>query len=70
MTKAPDMIPENIDFAARELLEAPEADRPAMLEGIAKGADQAFAAGQSGHRSSGDLGSASRFVKAVWDRLS
>jgi hypothetical protein len=36
MSTAPDKIPENIDFAAQELLEAPAADRPAMLEGIVK----------------------------------
>jgi hypothetical protein len=36
MPRAPDRIPDNIDFAAHELLEAPEADRPAMLGGIVK----------------------------------
>lgn len=34
--RSPDKIPENIDCAAQELLEAPAADRPAMLEEIAK----------------------------------
>jgi hypothetical protein len=33
--RAPDKIPENIEFVARELLEAPADQRPAMLEGIA-----------------------------------
>jgi hypothetical protein len=36
MRRSPDKILENIDFAAQELLESPAADRPAMLEGIAK----------------------------------
>jgi hypothetical protein len=36
MPKAPDQLPDNFDFAAQELLEAPESDRPAMLENIAK----------------------------------
>ena len=36
MPRAADKIPENIDFAAQELLEAPAADRPALLDGIAK----------------------------------
>jgi hypothetical protein len=33
---APDKIADNIEFAAKELLEAPSDQRPAMLEGIAK----------------------------------
>jgi hypothetical protein len=33
---APDQIPENADFAAQEMLEAPAVQRPAMLENIAK----------------------------------
>jgi hypothetical protein len=36
MPIAPDRITENVDFSAQELLEAPAADRSAMLEGIAK----------------------------------
>jgi CRP-like cAMP-binding protein len=36
MGTAPDKIPDNFDFAAEELLEAPSDQRPAMLEGIAK----------------------------------
>jgi hypothetical protein len=36
MGNSPDKIPENVAFAAQELLEAPEADRPATLENIAK----------------------------------
>ena len=36
MPRPADKIPENIDFVVQELLEAPEADRPAMLENIAK----------------------------------
>jgi hypothetical protein len=35
MPRAADKIPDNIEFAAQELLEAPAADRPAMLD-IAK----------------------------------
>jgi hypothetical protein len=34
--RRPDQIPDNIDFAAQELLEAPADQRPAMLENIAK----------------------------------
>ena len=36
MPRSPDKIPENIEFAAQELLDAPAADRSAMLEKIAK----------------------------------
>src|SRR5689334_2109073 len=32
----PDKIPENINFAAQELLEAPDDQRPVLLENIAK----------------------------------
>jgi hypothetical protein len=34
--RRPDQIPDNIDFAAQELLEAPADQWPAMLENIAK----------------------------------
>jgi hypothetical protein len=36
MPSAPDKIPDNIDFAARELLEAPADQRAAMLEAVVK----------------------------------
>jgi hypothetical protein len=36
MAKHPDKIPENIDFAAQEVLEAPADQRPVLLENIAK----------------------------------
>jgi hypothetical protein len=36
MPRPADQIPENIAYAAQELLDAPEADRVAMLENIAK----------------------------------
>ena len=36
MPRSPDKIPENIEFAAQELLDALAADRSAMLENIAK----------------------------------
>jgi hypothetical protein len=36
MPVASDKIPENVEFALQELLEAPADQRPAMLEGIAK----------------------------------
>jgi hypothetical protein len=36
MPRPPHKIPENIDFTAQEALEAPGADRPAVLENIAK----------------------------------
>ena len=36
MLRSPDKIPENIEFAAQELLDAPAADRSSMLENIAK----------------------------------
>jgi hypothetical protein len=36
MAIRPDKIPENIDYAVQELLEAPADQRPAMLENIAK----------------------------------
>jgi hypothetical protein len=36
MATAPDKIPDNIEIAAKELLEAPTDQRPAMLEGIAR----------------------------------
>jgi hypothetical protein len=36
MPRPADKIPENIEFAAQEVIEAPEADHSAMLENIAK----------------------------------
>jgi hypothetical protein len=36
MPTTPDKNPDNIEFAAKELLEAPRDQRPTMLEGIAK----------------------------------
>jgi hypothetical protein len=36
MPIAPDKIPENVEFAVQELIDAPADQRPAMLEGIAK----------------------------------
>jgi len=36
MPNAPDKIPDNIEFATNELLQAPGDQRPAMLEDIAK----------------------------------
>jgi hypothetical protein len=36
MPAAPDNIPDNIEFAAQELLEAPAGQRQAILQGIAK----------------------------------
>jgi hypothetical protein len=36
MPRSPDKIPENVDFAAQDLLEAAADQRPAILEGIAK----------------------------------
>jgi hypothetical protein len=36
MPRSPDKIPENVDFAAQELLDAPADQRSAMLENIAK----------------------------------
>jgi hypothetical protein len=47
MPTVPDNIPDNIEFAAKELLEAPSHQKSAMLESIAKALYQAFAAGQS-----------------------
>jgi hypothetical protein len=35
-TRSPDKVPENIEFAVQELLEAPANQRAAMLEGTAK----------------------------------
>jgi hypothetical protein len=48
MLRAPDQIPENIDFAAQELLEAPEADRLAHAREHRQGAHQALAEGRAG----------------------
>ena len=36
MPRPPDQIPENVEFAAQELLGASAYQRPAMLEAIAK----------------------------------
>ena len=36
MPRAPDKILQNVDFVVADLLEAPEIDRLAMLENIAK----------------------------------
>ena len=50
MPKAPDKIPENIDFAAQELLQAPLDQHPPMLEGIATASTGALLRDQSRHR--------------------
>jgi hypothetical protein len=51
---------EDIDFAAQELLEIPEADLPAMLENIAKALKAEFANqtvdGAGGHCNTWDAG--------------
>jgi hypothetical protein len=68
VTKHPDKIRENIDFAAEELLVAPADQRPVLLENIAKALTR---------RSLQDTGSAIRevsgrvavFIQALRDRL-
>jgi hypothetical protein len=52
MPQPADKVPENIDFVATELLEAPEADRPAMLENIAKALTRRLLKDEPGFRSS------------------
>ncbi len=69
MPKAPDKIPENIDFAAQELLEAPADQRPAMLENIAKALTRRLLKDEPGIGAREVSERVTAFVKAVRERL-
>ena len=69
MPKAPDRIPENIDFAAQELLGAPESDRPVMLENIAKALTRRLLKDEPGIGAREVSNRVTAFVKAVRSRL-
>jgi hypothetical protein len=69
MSTAPDEVPENIDFATQELLEAPEADRSAMLEGIAKALTRRLLKDEAGIGAREVSERVTAFVKAVRSRL-
>jgi hypothetical protein len=70
MPRYPDTIPQDIDFAAQELLEAPVDQRPAMLEYIAKALTRRLLQDNPGidiHEVSGRV---TAFIKAVHWRVS
>jgi hypothetical protein len=69
MPTAPNKIPENIDFAAQEMREAPAADRPAMLEGIAKALTRRLLHDNPGIGAQEASERVTAFVNAVRDRL-
>ena len=69
MQRAADRIPENIDFAAAELLEAPADQRPAMLEQIAKALTRRLLQENPGIGIHDVSERVTRFVEAVRKRL-
>ena len=69
MPRSPDKIPENIAYAAQELLEAPEADRPVMLENIAKALTGRLLKDEPGIGAREASERVSAFVKAVRVRM-
>jgi hypothetical protein len=69
MPRAADKIPENIDFAAQELLEAPVDERPAMLENIAKALTKRLLKDEPGIGPREVSKRVTAFVKAVRSRL-
>jgi hypothetical protein len=64
-----DKIPENIDFAAQELLEAPADQRPAMLENIAKALTRRLLKDEPGVGAREVSERVTAFVRAVQSRL-
>jgi hypothetical protein len=69
MRQAPDQIPENVDFTAQELLEAPADERPAMLEGIAKALTKRLLQNNPGIGAREVSERVTAFVNAVRDHL-
>jgi hypothetical protein len=69
MPRSPDKIPENIEFAAQELLEAPADQRPAMLEGIAKALTRRLLQDEPGIGAREVSERVTAFVKGVRSRL-
>jgi hypothetical protein len=69
MRIAPNRIPENIEFAAQELLEAPADQQPAMLENIAKVLTRRLLKGNPPHRDSRSE-NASRHSSTLFARVS
>ena len=69
MPRSPDMIPENIDFAAQDLLDAPEADRKAMLENIAKALTRRLLKDEPGVEARELSERVTAFLNAVRERL-
>ena len=70
MPRRPDQIPDNIDFAAQELLEAPADQRPAMLENIAKALTRRLLQDNPGIGIQEVSGRVTAFIKAVHWRVS
>jgi hypothetical protein len=69
MRRAPDKIPENMDFAAQELLKARADERAAMLENIAKALTRHLLKDEPGIGAREISGRVAAFVKAVRVRL-
>jgi len=68
--RRPDQIPDNIDFAAQELLEAPADQQPAMLENIAKALTRRLLQDKPWHRYPRSSGRVTAFIKAIHWRVS
>ena len=69
MTRAHDKISDNVDFAAEELVKAPEADRPAMLENIAKALTRRLLKDEPGIGAREVSARVTKFVRAVRSKL-
>ena len=69
MSGPPDKITDNVEFAAKELLEAPEADRLAMLENIAKALARRLLKDEPGIGALDVSERVTTFVRAVRERL-
>jgi hypothetical protein len=69
MPTAPDQIPRNIEFAAKELLEASSDQRPAMLEGVAKALTRRLLQDHAGIGIREVSERVTAFIKAVRARL-
>jgi hypothetical protein len=65
MPKSPDQFLDNIDFAAREIADAPIEERPLMLEGIAKALTRRLLQDEPGISAREVSDRVRRFVSAV-----
>ena len=64
-----DKVPENVAFAAQELLDAPAEERPAMLENIAKALTRRLLKDEPGIGAREVSSRVTTFVRAVRSKL-